>query len=171
MNEISRKKKKFAKFYDKFVNQIYRFLFLRTSSKEIAEDLTSQVFLKGWEFYLKNEIFDPKSFFYQTARNLAVDYFRQKNKNPISLEGFPEISDSRISIEEKIINDLELEKIFLALSKLKPEYKESILLRYVEGFSPKEIAKILEKSEGATRVLISRALKVLREEVNKRETV
>jgi RNA polymerase sigma-70 factor (ECF subfamily) len=167
MDEISRKKKKFAKLYDKFVNQIYRFLFLRTSSKEMAEDLTSQVFLKGWEFYVKNEIFDPKSFFYQTARNLLTDYFRQKNKNPISLESLPEIPDPRISIEEKIINDLELEKIFLALSKLKPEYKEAILLRYVEGFSPKEVAKILEKSEGATRVLISRALKALKEEVNK----
>jgi len=171
MDEISRKKKKFAEFYDKYVNQIYRFLFLRTSSKETAEDLTSQVFLRGWEFFLKNEIFNPRTFFCQTARNLATDYFRQKNKNPIPLENLPEIPDPKISIEEKIIYDLEMEKIFLAISKLKPEYQEAILLRYVEGFSPKEIAKVMEKSEGAIRVLISRALSVLKEEVNKREAV
>jgi len=169
MDKNAQKKKKFSAFYDKYVNQIYRFLFLRTSSKEVAEDLTSQVFLKGWEFYLKNEIFDPKSFFYQTARNLVTDYFRQKQKNPISLESLPEIPDPRISVEEKIIYDLELEKIFLALSQLKPEYQEAILLRYVEGLSPKEISKILEKSEGATRVLISRALNALKEKINKIE--
>ncbi len=169
MDEHLQKKKKFAKLYDKYVNSIYRFLFLRTSSKEVAEDLTSQVFLKGWEFFQKNEIFDPKSFFYQTAKNLATDYFRKKNKNPISLEDLPEVPDPRISVEEKIIYDLQLEKIFLCLSKLKPEYQEAILLRYVEGLSPKEIAKIMEKSEIATRVLISRALSALREEVNKTE--
>jgi RNA polymerase sigma-70 factor (ECF subfamily) len=171
MDKTSQKKKQFSKFYDKYVSQIYRFLFLRTSSKEIAEDLTSQVFLKAWEFFLNNEIFDPRAFFYQTARNLVTDYFRQKNKNPISLENLPEVSDPRISVEEKIIYDLELEKIFLTLSKLKPEYQEAILLRYVEGLSPKEIAKILEKPEGATRVLISRALTALKEKVNKNELV
>ncbi|PIU15604.1 RNA polymerase subunit sigma-70, partial [bacterium (Candidatus Gribaldobacteria) CG08_land_8_20_14_0_20_39_15] len=69
-------RKKFSKIYDQYINKIYRFIFLKVNSQEIAQDLTSETFLRGWEsFKEKNEeIENIQAFLYRIARNLVTDH-------------------------------------------------------------------------------------------------
>ena len=164
---MERAKKIFSKIYDQYVEKIYRFIFLIVNSKEIAEDLTSETFLKGWKNFKKNQIENPKAFLYKIAKNLIIDFYRKKEKlKTVSAEAKP-IADKNINLEEKILLNSDLKVVMNALSKLREEYKDAIILYYLDGLPISEIAQILDKSENATRVLISRAMKNLREEYEK----
>lgn len=162
-------RKIFSKIYDSYVEKIYRFIFFKVSSKEIAEDLTSETFLRGWKTFKneKNNIENPPAFLYKIARNLVIDYYREKGKfQVVSAENIALI-DPRTNLEEKMITNSDLEMVKKALFNLKDEYQEAIIWYYLDGLSVSEIAKLLDRTEPATRVLISRALKTLKKECNK----
>ncbi len=164
-------KKIFSKIYDQYVAKIYRFIFLKVNSKEIAQDLTSETFLKAWESFKKRTlniehrtIDNPKAFLYQIAKNLIIDYYREKGKvQLVSAQSLP-IVDPRMNLEERAMINSDLELVKKAILNLKDEYQDAIIWYYLEGYSVSEIAKILDKSEPATRMLISRAIKNLRQE-------
>ena len=166
------KKKEFSKIYDKFVEKIFRFIFLKVNSKEVAEDLTSETFLKTWQAFKESKIENPKAFLYKTARNLIVDFYRKKEKeNFASLDSLGQLSDPKQDLQEKVFFDSKVEMIRKALLNLKEDYQKAIILRYVDGLSIKEVSQIMEKSEDATRVLIHRALEALKKECNKIEKI
>lgn len=164
----SRKQKKFTKIYDRYLDNIYRFVYIKVNSSQIAEDLTSEVFLKTWEKYqARTGIKNPKAYLYTVARNLVIDFYRQKGQASI------------MSIEEKDIevpgqDDLEnvnkdqenLAQVRTALAKIRPEYQDVIILRHIDGLAIKDIAKIIDKSKGATRVMLHRAMEELKEKLN-----
>jgi len=203
-------KKKFSKIYNQYVEKIYRFVFLKVNSRETAEDLTSKVFLKGWEafknqkFPTKSRILDgkaigtktknkklirfaswrvanknqkeiqnqkeiknPQAFLYQIARNLVIDYYREKGRTQIvSTEFVPQIADLRTNLEETAKTNSDLEIVKQAMQNLKGDYQEIIIWHYLDDLSISEIAGILNKQEGAVRVMLHRALKVLKNELS-----
>jgi len=161
-------RKIFSKIYDNYVEKIYRFIFFKVSSKEIAEDLTSETFLRGWKTFKneKNNIENPPAFLYKIARNLVIDYYREKGKFQVVSAENTALIDPRTNLEEKMITNSDLEMVKKALFNLKDEYQEAIIWYYLDGLSISEIAKLLDRTEPATRVLISRALKALRVAVN-----
>lgn len=160
------KSEAFGLLYDKYVSSIYRYLFLRVGGdKGLAEDLTHNVFLAAWKNMGNYEIRGVPflSYLYRIAKNELTDYWRTK-KTTIDIY---DLSDSEAmsakhdwgeSLDEKQI----LEKIKNAIPLLEDSYQEVIILKFVEGFSNKEIAEMLGKSEGAIRVLQHRALKQLK---------
>lgn len=162
--------KKFLKFYDENVANLYRYIYFRIGSKEGAQDLTSECFFK----YLRasSKIKKPKAFLYQIARNLIVDFYRESAKKPLSLEEItsqgPDFQDLHIDLDEQVKQTSDLEMVKNALIKLKPEYQEVIILRYIDELAIKEIVEILDKKEGTVRVLLSRALGALREQLGKK---
>ena len=93
-------KKEFGKIYDKNINQIYRFVFLKVSSREKAEDLTSEVFTRGWNRFKDGKKIDNvRAFLYRVARNLIIDHYREKGRvRTISTEDVS-IKDPGIGIE------------------------------------------------------------------------
>jgi len=157
----------FAELYDLYVNSIYRFIYFKVSSVEEAEDLTSDTFLKTWEYLNKERrIENFKALLYRIARNLVIDFYRKKSLAESELldeERISDKADNRLNLTEKIQVKMEIVELENNLSKLKDEYKEVIILKFVEGFSINEIAKILEKPKGNVRVLIHRAVKALKE--------
>ncbi len=168
----SANEQKFLEFYDQYVEKIYRYIFFRIGSEELAEDLTSEVFLRSWQYINQNResgpslkaMQNPRAFFYQVARNLLVDFYRQKDKSPISLD---EIADIKIADKtddpaEMTSRSMEMEIVRKALVSLNEDYQEIIIWRYLEELEIKEIAEILNKSDGAVRVIISRALNSLK---------
>ena len=167
---IAKIENEFAQIYRKNVQSIFRFIYLRTNSKEIAEDLTSNVFLRYWRFINSETslVNNPRAFLYQSARHLLVDFYRRKKSEPIKIH--PDDQDNFESGErfkiidpiEKIELDEKTKKIQRALTKIKPEYQEILIWKYLDEIKTKEIAEILNKSEGTVRVMISRALKELR---------
>ncbi len=164
-------KEAFGLLYDKYIDQIYRFVYLKTNNKQDSEDLSQQIFLNAWE-NIKN--YQPKGFpfsswLYKIARNLIVDYYRTKKVN-LDLEDASEKEydffskgDLELDLETKI----EIEKVKKVILQLPSEQQNLIIMKFIEELSNKEIAQILNKSEGAIRVLQHRALKQLKKILEK----
>ena len=168
-------KKEFAGIYDKYIEKIYRFIFLKVNSQEIAEDLCSDTFLRGWKAYKKaqnpelkaqKEIENIQAFLYKIARNLVIDHYREKGKAQIISADYIQIADPRTNLEEKAILSSDINTIRLALVNLKENHQNVIIWRYLDGFSIADIAGMLGKSEGAIRVMLHRALNALKNELN-----
>lgn len=160
-------KKKFAKLYDKHLNGIYRFVFLKIGSPETAEDLTSQVFTKAWKKFRTGTIENQSAYLYQIARSEIADYYRSQSKFKIISVESASIVDSGPSVEEEQAGKLDVNFLQQVLGRLEDDYQNILIWRYVDGYSIKEIAKIMDKSEGAVRVTIHRALKAAKEEWEK----
>jgi len=157
--------KQFSKIYDQYINRIYRFVFLRVNSSEIAQDLTSETFTRAWnKFRTENPgsgVENWVAFLYQIARNLVIDFYREKGKIQIVSASY--VADPAMGLEEKAILSSDMSQVKEALSKLGEEQQEIIIWRYLDGLSNKEIALILGKPEGTVRVIIHRALEALRQ--------
>ena len=166
---MSNIREEFSRIYDEYIEKIYRFVFFKVNSQEIAEDLTSETFMKCWERYKdkRDDIDNLQAFLYQIARNLVTDHYREKGRTKtISLDCVP-ILDPRPNLEEKAEDNLEMENIKLALTNLKDDYQDLITWYYIEDLSIPEISRISGKSEGNVRVAIHRALNSLKDEIKK----
>lgn len=158
----------YAELYDLYVKRIYRFVFFKVGSHENAEDVTSEVFLKTWQYLIggSDAVSEVKSFsglLYRIARNSIIDFYRARaNKNETPLNEDTDVSDSGRWYGE-LGNKLETEKIILTIKKLKQEYQEVLTLKYVDELEIKEIAEITGKGQIAVRVTMHRALKKLKE--------
>ena len=171
----SRDPEVYGKLYDIYVDQIYRFIYFKVSSKEEAEDLTAEVFLRTWQYIKEmgaDAIDNLQAFLYQTARNAVIDFYRTRGSKEemlvrAELQGEGqlkiELEDSKQDLLEKIQLSSDMEEVRKALQRLREEYREVVVLRFIEEMSVKETAEILKKSEGAVRVLLHRALGALRE--------
>jgi len=162
-------KKQFAGLYDKHIAQIYRYAFLKVGTKEVAEDIVAEVFTKSWKkFRTGLEIKNASAYLYQVARAEVANYYRTGAKAEfVSIDVVP-IIDSKAGPEAEQILKGDLENLQQHLKEIKEEYQDILIWYYVDGYSTKEIAAILEKSERAVRVMVSRALAELREKMVKK---
>jgi len=166
----------FVKAYDLYVDQIYRFIYFKVGNKEEAEDLSSAVFLKIWSYLQENNIIDSKTLrplLYKIARNIIIDHYRKINQSEnVSLDKTMEqggLIDVKQDIAQRAEVMYDLMVIETKLPELKEEYREVIIMRYINELSIKEIAEILDKSKGNVRALIYRALSTLKELMNQDE--
>ena len=152
----------FARIYKTYEEPIYRFIYFRVGGKEIAQDLTSEVFLKILDF-LKNKetkIDNFRAFIYKTASNLVTDFYRLK-KITVSLDETREIFLPS-NLEESVDKNIQFEEIKKYFSQLKPEYREPVLLHYFEGLPYKDIAEILGETEANVKMRSHRGIKILK---------
>ncbi len=160
-------RKIFSKIYDRYIDKIYRFIFLKVSSQEIAQDLTSETFLRGWESFKNGtKIENPQAFLYRIARNLVTDHYREKGRAQIVSAEYVSIVDPREDVEEAAVLKSDINTVRLALASLKEDYQNVIIWHYLDDLPIIEVAKLLDRTEEATRVLLSRALKNLRDELH-----
>lgn len=161
---MRKQKKTFKKAYDQYIEKIFRFVFLRVNSEQVAQDLSSETFLRFWQTLNSGtEIQNPKAFIYQIARNLVIDHYREKNQAQfISIEEI-EISDPKANLEKDIYLASDISQVQKVLPELKEEYQSVLVWYYLDELSISEIAGILGKTENAVRVTIHRALNSLRE--------
>jgi RNA polymerase sigma-70 factor (ECF subfamily) len=153
----------FAQIYLLFSEPVYRFCLFKTSSKEDAQDITSETFKRIWRYLNKYKKGNFQAFLFTIARNFIVDYYKnRKNKIQTNLENVSWLADDKANIEKKYIKQEELERLALAVNKLAESYREVIILRFIEELSIKETAAILGKSSAAIRVLQHRAINKLK---------
>ncbi len=164
---MSNLRKTYSDIYDKYVKKIYRFIFLKVKSSEIAEDLCSEVFMRGWQSFKApdNKIENIQAFLYQIARNLLADHYRQAAKAQLVSAEYAVVSDPAQDIEEKSFVLSDLDQVKAALANVKEDYREIIVWYYLDELKVPEIADMLQKSEPAVRVLIHRALQALKNEL------
>lgn len=166
-------KEAFIEAYDLYVDDIYRFVYFKVGSREEASDITSNVFLKAWQYILKENINREKSLralIYKIARTTIIDFYRQANRKEIGIsEELENIVDDKQDPIRELQIDFELQMLEKALPKLKDEYREIIIMRHINEMSFSEISDITGKSAGNVRVLGYRALKALKDILNNKE--
>lgn len=165
---MSNLRKTYSDVYDQYVKKIYRFVLLKVNSAETAEDLTSEVFMKGWQAYKakQDKIDNLQAFLYQIARNLLADHYRQETKvQLVSVEYAPPLPDAKQDLEAISFIQSDMERVKAALVNINDDYREVIVWYYLDELKVPEIAKILNKSEPTVRVLIHRALHALKTEL------
>lgn len=159
----------FNQVYDQYVNKIYRFIYLKVSLVETAEDLSSEVFLRLYRHIQKNNpvIENPQAFVYQIARNVIADHYRSKKITVVSIEKTTiEIEDIQERTREQGEVSLEMDRIKEAIAKLQGDYQDLIIWRYVDELTVPEIAQITGKTEENVRVGVHRAIQALKGKVD-----
>lgn len=161
----------FAALYDKYVKQIYRFVYFKVRGREEAEDITSEVFLKAWNYLQEQpEVKSFSGLLYRIARNCIIDLYRAKAAKPEHLLSPEfEVGDSGKWYAD-VTMKAEAATVVQGLKKLKQEYQEVITLKYVDELDIDEIAEITGKGKIATRVTLHRALKKLKALMESLET-
>ena len=157
----------FSKIYDQYVTKIYRFIYLKVSSQEAAEDLSSEVFVRTWETYRSEstKIENIQAYLYQIARNVVADHYRVRKIRTVSVEETAEIVDPADSLQGQAVLNLEMDRIQKALATIQGDYQDLIIWRYLDELSVPEIAQITGKTEENVRVGIHRALQALKGKV------
>lgn len=159
----------FMQAYDNYVDDIYRFIYFKVGSADEAGDITSQVFLKTWNYIQEDKlesISTLRALIYKIARNCIIDHYRSIKTDKVNIddENAPvELEDTKQDVGRQAEINSDMEEVRRNLDKLKDEYKEILILRYINELSFKEIAKITGKSKSNVRVLSHRALNALRE--------
>ncbi|PIZ99485.1 MAG: hypothetical protein COX77_01405 [Candidatus Komeilibacteria bacterium CG_4_10_14_0_2_um_filter_37_10] len=155
----------FGELYNKYVNKLYRFVYFKVNDTELTQDIIAQTFLKFWELIVKEKrISEIQALLYQIAKNLVIDSYREKSNQPLPL-----LYDTEGEVDPALIVEFDLhakidsQLVHRALEQINnADYKEVIVLRYIEGLSITEIAKITDKSTGNIRILNHRALAELK---------
>ena len=161
----------FGNYYDSIVDRVYQFVFFKVSGRQEAEDITSQTFLKVWEQLQREDVVvkNLRAFTYRIARNLIIDHYRERSRyTPIEQERGGDYALLQEALRDTSWKEAMEQKsdiliVYKALAELKDEYREVIILKHVNELSAKEIASIINKSTGAVRTQLSRALVALRE--------
>lgn len=170
---VRRDPEAFAQLYDRYVTAIYRFVLLKVPSKEDAEDLTSEIFLKCWRFLQDQGVVkEIRAMLYQTARNAIADWYRARASSPdrtLAVTFHPEDSSTVVSPEPSdkgrgsalMEARVDLALVMGRLERLKDDYRDILSLRLIDGLPFDLIAEIMEKKVGTVRVLYHRAKKAL----------
>ncbi len=153
----------FLKAYDELADAIFRHCYFRVYDRERAKELVQECFLRTWEQISRGrEIKNLKAFLYRVATNLTIDEARKRREE--SLEAWLE-NGFEPAAKAVAADQAEAGRILSAAARLDPKYREVLLMRYVEGLGPAEIAEIIGESENNVSVRIHRALERLRQTV------
>jgi RNA polymerase sigma-70 factor (ECF subfamily) len=153
----------FGLLYDHYLDPIYRFIYYKVFSREVAEDLTSDTFMKALKRFSS---YNPErgrfnSWLYQIARNTVVDYYRTKKESVPIDDVFDLGHDERTPEQLDALQGLA--KVEEYLTTLPARQREIITLRIWEGKSFDEIASLLGGTEGSVKMAFSRSIRQLRE--------
>ena len=149
--------------YRDYYDKVYAYTVNRTRSREDAEDLTSEIFIK---VYNKLESFDDKkaqlsTWIYQIAKHSVIDYYRRYKLS----EELPEEITDEDEIDQDLLYEEALSELAAALQKLSVEQRDIIINRYYYGRTLQEIAEIMSLSYGVTKLRHKEALLRLRTEM------
>lgn len=158
-------KRSFGVLYERYLAEIYRYVFFKVGNQQTAEDITEETFIKTWESLSRiyqgdGKIDNLRAWLYRIAGNLVIDFYR-KNKSEIILE--PSVPANLQSLEDSVIEQEQSHLVSNALQKMRTDFQQIIILRLINGLSHKEIASIIGISEAHSRILFYRALKKLKE--------
>jgi RNA polymerase sigma-70 factor, ECF subfamily len=154
----------FGLLYDHYQPSVYRFLFYRTRSVQLAEDLTSETFFRALRS-MNNFRWQGKDFgawLMTIARNLATDHFKAgKTRLELTTEDMSAHDDSTEGPEATVLAGLTNEILLDALKALPDEQRDCLIMRFLQGMSIAETAAVLGRSDGAIKQLQLRGVRNL----------
>lgn len=154
----------FGQLYDHYVTGIFRFVYYRVGSTQLAEDLTSETFLRALRS-LHSFTWQGKDFgawLTTIARNLVADHYKaRRTRSEIVTDDIPERASVDIGPEEGLLASVSQTHLLNAVNALPPEQRDCLLMRFVQELSIAETALALDRSEGAVKQLQLRAVRRL----------
>lgn len=166
----------FKNAFHEYSDALFRHALYRISDRERAIDVVQDTFMKVWSYVRSGkEVQTYKPFLYRVMNNLIVDEYRRKKESSLDAlfeedgidEGtFRELHSGSV---EELTFMLDAKKAIELLHILPPEYKETIIFRYIDGLGPKEISEIMGETENTVSVRIYRGLRILKKTIKERE--
>ncbi len=154
----------FGLLYDHYQGSVYRFLFYRTRSSTLAEDLTSETFFRALR-NMQNFRWQGKDFgawLMTIARNLATDHFKAgRTRLEMTTEDMGQHDDATEGPETAVLASLTNEILLEALTRLPNEQRDCLVMRFLQGMSIAETAAVLGRSDGAVKQLQLRGVRNL----------
>lgn len=167
----------FEEIYDQYHHDLYRFIFYMVKNKQITEDLVQEVYIKVLNSYdtFRGES-TKKTWLFSIARHVTIDYFRsQKRRKKRVLDYFDwgskgeSIRDNLPLPEDLVLQDEELKNIYNYLYKCTEDQRSVLILRFIQDFSIKETADVLNFSISKVKTTQHRGLKRLRRFLNEQK--
>lgn len=157
--------KVFVESFSEYGDAIFRFCMVKVSNVELAEDMTQEVFTRYWQ-YLRDgkEMTNTRSFLYTIANNLAKDYYKKKKADSLDeqMESGQVPTDTGLGPEQMA----SYQEVLDTIGDMEKKDKEVLLLKHVEGLSPKDIAEIMEETANSISVRLNRATKRLQQKLH-----
>ncbi|MBA3780312.1 MAG: sigma-70 family RNA polymerase sigma factor [Nocardioides sp.] len=157
-------KEAFGLLFDHYHGSVYRFLYYRTRSATLAEDLASETFFRALRS-MNNFRWQGKDFgawLMTIARNLATDHFKAgRTRLEMTTDDMAAHDDSTEGPEDEVLAELTNEILLVALKDLPDEQRDCLVMRFLQGLSIAETAAILKRSDGAIKQLQLRGVRNL----------
>ncbi|HYC81207.1 MAG TPA: RNA polymerase sigma factor [Solirubrobacterales bacterium] len=159
----------FEAFYKEHLRDVYSYAYYRVRDHHDAEDLTEQTFLQAYRHFdrarRESDGRPLRPWLIRIAHNLALNYYRDRSRRPQTpLENADPIA-ARHDTEAIAEGREELRAVMANLDHLSEDRREALIMRFALGMDNREIARALGRTDGATKVLIHRAIKQLQEEM------
>lgn len=159
----------FGDVYDRYADSVYKFIYFRVGNRAVAEDLTSETFLRALRRIASFTFMgrDFGAWLITIARNIVVDYFKSGRyrlevvKADIYPSDHEPDKEPEGRPEQTVVDHLLNVALLTAVKQLNPEQQECIVLRFLQGFSVAETAQAMGKNEGAVKALQYRAVRAL----------
>jgi RNA polymerase sigma-70 factor, ECF subfamily len=159
----------FGELYEAHLPRVFRHVRYRVPEPELAEDITSMVFLRAWQAIDRYKPVEGRPFLawlFTIANNLIVDHHRRARHVVGEIDPGRHRADTPDPEESAISTDLN-DRILAAIARLKPDYQLIVSLRLIEDMEYEDIARVMGKKPGALRVLLFRALASLRDDLSR----
>jgi len=155
----------FSELYRTHLRDVYSYAYYRVGNHHDAEDLTEQTFLQAYRHYeraLRESDGRPlRPWLIRIAHNLAANYYRDRARRPESAIEDAAVISAPHTTETLVEGREELEQILAGIQRLPDDRREALIMRFALGMDNREIARALGRSDGATKVLLHRAIKQL----------
>ena len=168
MDEIADKQRldsDFTELYRAHLRDVYSYSYYRVGNHHDAEDLTEQTFLQAYRHFERAQRESNgrplRPWLIRIAHNLAANYYRDRSRKPQTQLEDAAIVSAPHDTEDLVEGRQELQDVLEGVSKLPDDRREALIMRFALGMDNREIARALDRSEGATKVLIHRAIKQL----------
>jgi RNA polymerase sigma-70 factor (ECF subfamily) len=163
--------REFSQFYREHLRDVFNYTYYRTGNHHDAEDLTTQTFLQAFRHFERAQRESNgrplRPWLIRIAHNLAANYHRDRSRRPVStLEGM-DLPDEPHETEKLVVGREEAVTVLRGVRSLPEDRREALIMRFALGMDNREISKVMGRSEGATKVLIHRAIKQLEEQLGR----
>jgi RNA polymerase sigma-70 factor, ECF subfamily len=160
----------FEELYRAHLRDVYSYCYYRVGNPHDAEDLTEQAFLQAYRHFdrarRESDGRPLRPWLIRIAHNLALNYYRDRSRRPqTSLESAEPIAIQH-GTEAIAEGREELREVMANLGHLPDDRRDALIMRFALGMDNREIARALGRTDGATKVLIHRAIKQLQEEMS-----
>jgi RNA polymerase sigma-70 factor, ECF subfamily len=155
----------FTDLYRAHLRDVYSYAYYRVGNHHDAEDLTEQTFLQAYRRFERAQRESDgrplRPWLIRIAHNLAANYYRDRSRRPVTQLDDAAVLSAPRGTEEMVEGREEVKEVLQGVSELPDDRREALIMRFALDMDNREIARALGRSEGATKVLIHRAIKQL----------